>query len=340
MGKEGIIMKSFTTLIKGARLIVEECMKVESGNTVLIITDSGHLSEAQALSGACWALGARPVIADVTPQVIAASVSMKEPMEPPSNLAAAMVNSDVILITAVMEWANRFAHVGPVRQSCDRGAKIASVEEGMGEWDLTSEDIFSTVKRTEKIIQAVQGVKQARLTSPSGTDVILSLEGRPPLKVVPIKGKGEMMGPIPLWGEVAYAPVENKTEGKIIFDGIMLGVGVPGSLKNTIELTIKEGRAVEIEGGEEAKRLREVIEGSDENANIIGEFALGTSEKEVYGSPSEKGMLGTAHFALGDNSHCYPGGQNVSKLHLDGSVRDITVQVDGRKIIEKGKLII
>ena len=125
-------MKSFTTLIKGARLIVEECMKVEPGNAVLIITDTGRLTEAQALSGMCWAAGASPVIADVTPQVTAASVSMKAPMEPPANLAAAMVNSDVILITAVMEWANRFAHVDPVRQSCNRGARIASVEEGMG----------------------------------------------------------------------------------------------------------------------------------------------------------------------------------------------------------------
>ncbi|MBE0478167.1 aminopeptidase [Candidatus Aerophobetes bacterium] len=332
-------MKSFTTLIKGARLVVEECMRIEPGSTVLIISDFTHLPEAQALSGACWAVGASPVIADVTCQVIAASVSMKAPMEPPSNLRAAMLNSDVILITAVMEWANRFAHVDPVRQSCERGAKIASVEEGMDRWDLTPDDIQATLKRTEKIINAMQGAKNVHISSPSGADVTLCLEGRPALKVVPVKGKGDMMGPVPLWGEVAYAPLETKTEGKIVFDGIMLGVGVPGSLRNPIELTVKAGRAVQIQGGEEAERLKKVVDESDENADIIGEFALGTSEKESYGSPSEKGMLGTAHFALGDNSHCYPGGQNVSKLHLDGSLRDITVRVDGKIIMDKGKLL-
>ncbi len=332
--------KSFTTLIRGARLVVEECMKVEEGNSVLIISDATRLEEAQAICGACWAVGARPVIADVTPHVIAASVSMKYPMEPPPNLAAAMVNSDVIIITTAMEWANRFAHVDPVRGSCERGAKIASVEEGMGEWDLTIDDIAKTVERTEKIIESMKGAKKVRVTSPCGTDVTLALEGRPALKVVPIKGKGEMMGPIPLWGEVAYAPIENRTEGRIVFDGIMLGVGVPGSLKNHIDLTIEKGRAVKIDGGEEARRLNEVVEGSDENADVIGEFAIGTSEKEVYGSPSEKGMIGTVHFALGDNSHCYPGGQNVSRLHLDGSARGITIEVDGKNIIEKGKLVI
>jgi leucyl aminopeptidase (aminopeptidase T) len=333
-------MYSFTTLVKGARLIVEECMKVEEDDAVLIISDSRRLPEAQALCGACWAVGARPVIVDVTPHVTAASVSMKYPMEPPKNVAAAMVNSDVILITAAMEWANRFAHVDPVRKSCEKGAKIASVEEGMGEWDLSLDDIAATVKRAEKIIDAMKGAKKVRVTAPGGTDLTISLEGRPPLKVIPIKRKGEMMGPIPLWGEVAYAPVEDRSEGRIVFDGIMLGVGVSGNLKNTIDITVQKGRAVKIEGGEEAKRLAEVVAGSDKNANVIGEFALGTSEKEEYGSPSEKGMLGTVHFALGDNSHCYPGGRNVSRLHLDGTARDISVEVDGKKIIGTGKLTV
>jgi len=333
-------MKSIVTLTKGARLVVEDCMKVESGDNVLIIADSEHFLEAQALSGAVYAIGGQPIIADVTPQVTAAMASMKVSMEPPANLAAAMVKSDIILIKAVMEWANRFAHVNPVRQSCEAGAKIASVEEGMGKWDLTREDIAEIVTRTERIIKAMEKAKKVRVTSANGTDFQLSLEGRIALKVAPVKGKGEMMGPIPLWGEVAYAPVEDRTEGKIIFDGIMLGVGVPGSLKNPIELTVKGGRAVEIKGGEEAKRLKEVVEGSDKNANVIGEFAIGTSEKEVYGSPSEKGMLGTIHCALGDNSHCYPGGQNVSKLHLDGTVRDVTIEVDGKPIMKSGKLIL
>jgi len=148
------------------------------------------------------------------------------------------------------------------------------------------------------------------------------------------------MGPIPLWGEVAYAAVENKTEGKIVIDGIMLGVGVYGSLKNSIEWTIKGGRAVEIKGGEEAEKLKDAVVSSDENGTVVAEFAIGTSHKEKFGSPSEKGMLGTVHFALGDNSHCYPGGQCLSKLHLDGSVRNVTIEVDGKKIMQDGHLVI
>jgi len=333
-------MDAYSTLIKGARLIVETCMTVKEGDSVLIIADDLHRKHARALAGVAVSVGARVVVADVTPEVSAALASMEYPMEPAPHLAAAMVNSDVIIITTVLEWANRFAHVDPVAASVARGAKIASVEEGMGSWDLTIDDIRATTERAERIIKAMAGARTVRVTSPAGTDVTLSIEGRPPLKVVPIKEPGVMMGPIPLWGEVAYAAVEDRTNGTIVFDGVMLGVGVSGSLPEPIVVKVKDGRAYDIEGGAAAEALKRALALSDENANVVAEFAIGTSEKEKYGSPSEKGMLGTVHFGLGDNAHCYPGGQSHSRTHLDGTSRNVTIIVDGKTIMENGVLTI
>src|SRR5680860_1419333 len=82
------------------------------------------------------------------------------------------------------------------------------------------------------------------------------------------------MGPIPLWAEVAFAAVEDKTEGRIVVDGIMLGIGLPGQTPNPIEWQVQGGKAVAIEGGEEAEKLKQVIEGVD-GATVIGEFAFG-----------------------------------------------------------------
>jgi leucyl aminopeptidase (aminopeptidase T) len=261
-------------------------------------------------------------------------------MEPSKTLAAAMKASDVIIITTNLEWANRFAHVNPVAESVVQGAKIGSVEEGMADWDLTYEDIDLIVSRAEKLIAAMEGAEWCRVTTPAGTDVRVCIKDRPALKVVPVKGAGEMMGPVPLWGEVAYAAVEDKTEGVIVVDGIMLGVGVPGTLAEPIRWEIREGRAVSITGGPEADLLRAVIEGSDEMADVVAEYAIGTSHKSKLGSPSEKGMMGTVHFALGDNSHCYPGGCSHSKLHLDRSVRQVTIEVDGKLVMKDGSLVV
>ena len=143
---------------------------------------------------------------------------------------------------------------------------------------------------------------------------------------------------MPLWAEVAFAAVEDKTEGKIVVDGVMLGIGMPGQVKETITWTIERGRCTSIEGGPEAARLRQVLEGVD-GADIIGEFAFGTSEKSPWGSPSEKGRMGTVHFALGDNHNAYPGGQNVSVLHLDGVCLNASLQIveSGQHIVKDGQ---
>jgi leucyl aminopeptidase (aminopeptidase T) len=333
-------MKSAITLVKGARLIVEHCMTVKKNDKVLIITDDAHMRIAESVAGVSYSLGAYPLITNVTHHVTACMASMAVSMEPPEHLAQAMLHSDVIIITTNLEWANRFAHVNPVKESVERGVKIASIEEGLGEWDLEIEDIEQITQRAEKIIAAMEGAKWVRVTSPAGTDVNVCIEGRPPLKVVPVKEPGIMMGPIPLWGEVAYAAVEDKTYGKIVVDGIMLGVGISGTLPEPMTWIIKDGRAVDISGGEAAEKLKKVVADAEENANTIAEFAIGTSHKEILGSPSEKGMLGTVHFALGDNAHCYPGGQSWCSVHLDGNVRNVSIEVDGKMIMKEGKLII
>ncbi len=117
----------------------------------------------------------------------------------------------------------------------------------------------------------------------------------------------------------------------------MLGIGLPGQVEHPITITVEHGRATKIEGGAEAERLRDVIRDVP-GADVIGEFAFGTSERSPYGSPSEKGRLGTVHFALGDNHNAYPGGQNVSHLHLDGVILNASLQIvdDGTWILRDG----
>jgi leucyl aminopeptidase (aminopeptidase T) len=252
-----------------------------------------------------------------------------------------MVNSDEVIIVTNLEWANRFAHVNAVKDTCAANGKIASVEEGMGTWGLTVEKIEEATQRARNAIKTLEGKKELRITSAKGTDVVVSIEGRSALEVTPVKKRGQMMGPVPLWAECAWAAVEGRTRGTVVVDGVMLGIGLPGQVKEPITWQLEEGRAVKIEGGEEAERLRNVIEGV-ENADKIGEFAFGTSEVAPFGSPSEKGRIGTVHFALGDNHNAYPGGKNVSHLHLDGVILEATMQVvdDGTFILRNGEWVL
>jgi leucyl aminopeptidase (aminopeptidase T) len=326
---------------KGAQLVVGTCMTVQKGDVVTVICDDAHRGQADAIAQLCVEAGAFPVIMNNETQVARGLKDTRFPMAPPRNLHQAMINSDEIIIVTNLEWANRFAHVSAVRESCAHNAKIASVEEGMGRWTLTPRDIEVATQRARDAMKALEGKKRVRITSKKGTDLVVSIEGRPALEVTPIKQRGQMMGPVPLWAEVAFAAVEDQTEGTVVVDGVMLGIGLKGQVKKPITWTMKGGRAVNITGGPEADKLKQVLEGVP-NATVIGEFAFGTSKASPFGSPSEKGRLGTVHFALGDNHNAYPGGKNVCDLHLDGVVLNASMEIvdDGRKILQDGKWVL
>jgi leucyl aminopeptidase (aminopeptidase T) len=326
---------------KDAELVVDVCMSVESGDVVTIITDDDHEDQARIVADVCVDRGAWPVIMNNETQVSRGLADTRFPMAPPRNLHQAMVSSDEIIIITNLEWANRFAHVSAVKESCGNNAKIASVEPGMGTWGLTEEGLRRAQQRAWDAMAALEGVEKVRVTSPKGTDFTVTIKDRPALEVTSIKRRGQMMGPLPLWAEVAFAAVEDGTDGTMVVDGVMLGIGLPGQVKEPITWTLEKGHAVKIEGGEEARRLREVISGVD-NADIIGEFAFGVSEIAPFGTPSEKGRVGTVHCALGDNHNAYPGGQNVSELHLDGVVLEASMQIvdNGRWILKDGQWVL
>ena len=117
---------------KDAELVVDVCMSVEADDVVTIITDDEHADQAHVVAEVCVDRGAWPVIMNNEMQVRRGRADTHFPMAPPRNLHQAMVNSDEIIIITNLEWANRFAHVSAVKESCANNAKIASVEPGMG----------------------------------------------------------------------------------------------------------------------------------------------------------------------------------------------------------------
>jgi len=328
-------------LLKDAALVVDVCMSVEDGDVVTIICDDEHAEEAAAVAEVVVERGGWPVVMNNEAQVRRGRADVRFPMAPPANLHRAMVGSDEVIIIANLEWANRFAHVNAVRETCEANGKIASVEPGMGSWGVTVEDIMKATERARDAMAALEGKTRVHVTTPLGTDFYVSIEGRPSLEVTPVKRRGQMMGPVPLWAEVAYAAVEDFTRGTAVVDGVMLGIGLAGQVKEPIRWTLEGGKCVAIEGGAEAQRLREAIDGV-ENATVVGEFAFGTSEKAPYGTPSEKGRAGTVHLALGDNHNAYPGGQNVCSLHLDFVILNATLEIvdDGTTILKDGQWVL
>src|SRR2546429_2229738 len=136
-----------SNLLEDAALIVDVCFSVEEGDVVTIICDDDREDEARAVADVCVERGAWPVIMNNETQVRRGRADVRFRMAPPPNLHRAMVGSDEVIIITNLEWANRFAHVNAVRETCEANGKIASIELGMGEWDLTVDDIKRATER-------------------------------------------------------------------------------------------------------------------------------------------------------------------------------------------------
>ena len=75
-------------------------------------------------------------------------------------------------------------------------------------------------------------------------------------------------------------------------------------------------------------------------SRLVAEFGIGTNRNALisgYSLEDEK-VLGTIHIAVGNNVSF--GGDIKVPIHLDGVVYKASVEIDGRKILQRGRLLL
>jgi leucyl aminopeptidase (aminopeptidase T) len=198
------------------------------------------------------------------------------------------------------------------------------------------------------------GAKECRVTSRYGTDFTYGVEGRifvPPLpgnsfdpyKIINFDKDENRKGGNLLYylfptGEFNVAPIEGSANGKLVIDLTMHHLG---RLWTPIELYVEKGRVTRIEGGADARILRDYLEVyGDENAYMCpAEASVGVNAKAVVRGiqREDKNIMGTMHFGLGTNIDV--GGSVKSKIHMDGVILEPTLYVDGVKRIDNGRIL-
>jgi len=254
--------------------------------------------------------------------------------EPPQQIAELMKMFDVV----VCPTAKSLTHTNARREAVKVGARVATMP-GIKKSTMVrclSADAKKVVELTNSVKQALENAKVIRVISKNGTDVEMNIEGR---KILPstgvLRNKGES-GNLPS-GEVYLAPVEGSTNGIIVFDGSMAGIGI---LKNPIKVVVKDGYAEKISGKSEAKKFQKMLDKVGRDARAIAEFGIGTNYKaKIIGQILEdEKVLGTIHIAFGNNVSM--GGNINVPIHLDGLVKKPTVLIDDVVIMESGVLLI
>lgn len=302
-----------------------QCMAVSRGESVLVITDE----EMREIGYAFWEeakkLGAEAIIVEMTTR-------SQDGEEPPRPVADIMKSVDVIL----MPTSKSLSHTLARREANSAGARIASMP------GITKDSMIRTLTadylRIAKLSAQVAGIlsagKSARITTPCGTDITMSLEGRISRPDTGIYHKPGDFGNLPA-GEAFIAPVEGTTEGMLVIDGAMSGVG---ALQDVIRMKVESGYITKITGGPGAKILEDSIAHLGKPARNIAELGVGTNDRAIITGEvlEDEKVLGTVHVALGNNIGF--GGTCDVPVHLDGIMLRPTLVIDDKVIIRDGVL--
>lgn len=322
-----------------ARIVVDEFIRLQPGEHVLLLTDAGRAAESEALHAAARTAGARVVSLDITDEVTAVVDGDAFWRDLPPMVVAAMQNANVTVATVDETYAFRLDHKVSSFLETNAGCSIFKVDLGMGEWRLDIDRIREVEQQGAAFVAAMRRADQVRVTSPAGTDITLSLRGRECLPVVIRPERGKPYGtPIPLWGEYNWAPVRGSVNGTVVVDGISEATAQIHVVDSPVRWTVEADRIVAVEGGAEADAFRRIFE-LDEGSGLIGELGIGGNPFAWLGNETEKARLGTVHFGVGQNA-AYPGGDIRSSVHIDGGVRDAVIEVDGRVVVRDGRFVL
>jgi len=203
--------------------------------------------------------------------------------------------------------------------------------------DASSVDPRELRRAGSKIRRLLSGKGHVEITHPNGTNFHCDLAGRKAriedgvLTPDMIRG-GENMAAIPA-GEVFVAPEEKSGEGTIRFDRPVayLGRWVRGLTfafdGGHAKWSAAENPELILPGWERAKAGKDLLAGID----------IGLNPQARTGFLQDYLPAGNVYVAIGNNEEF--GGKNAVSFSLAGTLTGATVSVDGKVIVDAGKLV-
>lgn len=320
--------------------IVRNCMNVSPGEQVLICVDEPLVFVRDRLSKEVLEAGASGIWTYTIPDAV-------RPLEAyPPSLHELIIRADVVISLqknyySLQESSPRLELAKSWRKGRARWGSGMYIDEDILGNELTA-DYQEIAALTERLAQKVEGKDRVHLTSAVGTDLTLSIAGRKVRRDTGLIHTAATFGNLP-GGEVYMAPLEDSAEGVLVVDKSFPGIVI----RTPVRIVFERGRAISIEGEEEAEELRKRIEDAKgrehgEWAEVIGELGIGTNpQARLLGNiMTDEKVKGTVHVALGNNYDHPIGGINRAPIHIDLVMGEPTLVVDGDVLIEKGRYLV
>lgn len=212
------------------------------------------------------------------------------------------------------------------------GTRIASTTvAGMEDFaieGIVDVDYDKMIAIAQRGCELWENAETCQVKSDLGTDISFLMKGRPALVgdgMASEPGEADFFPGV----SIANAPVEETINGVIVIDGNI----PPGRLVNDpVTCVLEKGIIEAIDGGEDAKTLRDQLEMSnDPIAKHLCHFTLGLNPraKTTGHVHQDEHVLGAITFGFGSQDPDFKGKVPPCNVHFDVVLRSPTILLDG-----------
>lgn len=305
--------------------VVERCVRVQAGETVLVVADPDSVAIGEALLDAARRAGGDAVLMILPPDP-------RRGTEPPAPVAAAFAAADVFLAPCLPS----LSHTSARKRACEAGHRGATLPGVTAEMlaRLMSTDFDALAARCRAVAALLTDADEAHMTCPRGTDLRLDLRGR-----AGISDEGDLAAPgafgnLPC-GEGFTSPAGG--EGTIA-TSVLGGVG---QTEEPVLLTVRDGRLAGADGaGDAARRYLALLDAHGPPGRNLAELGVGTNDRAtVTGNILEdEKILGTTHVAFGASAGI--GGTVTVPVHLDVVVFAPSLRIGATEVLDGGRWLL
>jgi leucyl aminopeptidase (aminopeptidase T) len=307
--------ESDAALRAAAETAIDDCLAVEAGERVVVVTDDERRRIGESLHAVASERTGAATVVRYPP-------GDQHGEEPPEPVAAAMAAADAYLAPTTRS----LSHTRARSRATEAGARGATMP-GITETVLTAgldADYDAIAAACERIHEAVRGATEIRITTPAGTDLTVEPGDRPWQLDTGLVRESGAFSNLPA-GETFVSPVS--ADGVVVVDGTM---GPHGLVEEPIRLEVADGLVTEVSDPAVREELAAAAETAGDAAYNVAELGIGANVgvTDLAGSVLlDEKAAGTVHVAVGDDASI--GGDVEAPIHTDGVLRAPTVHADG-----------
>ena len=253
-------------LVKIAEDVLTSCLAVKTGEEVLIITDDSRKEIGEAIYEAAGNLGCEKLLMVMKEREVSGQ-------EPPKAIAAAMKAADVVIVPTAQSLTHTNARIEAAKAGT-RVATMPGITKEMFSRGAMTADYNEVEKLTAKVTEMLTRASRARIEK-DGYVLNINISGRNGVPSPGVYREAGKCGNLPS-GEAYIAPLEDGSDGEMIIDGSMVGIG---KLESPLHMTISGGKLRSVTG-EKSENLDILLK--NEINGTVCELGIGTNSERYH----------------------------------------------------------